>query len=133
MSKSKLLLTVHTQYGQWIRHVCAPYKNSKAELPILFGNPAVFEPLFSFRYRLLTTGSFSKSPTGQKPQRDSTGKIQRSVAFRPTLTDGLALSENNTLISNLENLVKKYLKIFQKIKRYEKISERQTKKSMILL
>jgi hypothetical protein len=30
--------------------------------------------------------------TGQKPHRDSTGKIKRPVAFRPTLTDGLALS-----------------------------------------
>jgi hypothetical protein len=55
------------------------------------------------------------------------------VAFRPTLTDGLALSENNTLISNQENLVKRYLKMFYRIKRYEEISERQNRKSMILV
>ncbi len=33
------------------------------------------------------------------------GEIQRSVAFRPTLTDGLALSENNTCLLDLENIV----------------------------
>jgi hypothetical protein len=34
----------------------------------------------------------------------------RPVAFRPTLKDGLAFSENNTLISNQGSLVKRYLK-----------------------
>jgi hypothetical protein len=32
------------------------------------------------------------------------------VAFRPTLTGGLALSESNTLISDQKSLVKRYLK-----------------------
>jgi hypothetical protein len=76
-------------------------ENKKAGLPVHFGNPAVFEPLFCLRYRLLTTSFFSKSPAEQKPQRDSTRKIQRSVAFRSTLTGGLALSENKTYFLKL--------------------------------
>jgi hypothetical protein len=72
----------------------------KNRVAIHFGNPAVFGPLFCFRYRLLTTGSFSKSPTGQNPQADST-EIQRSVAFRPTLADSLALSGNKTYLLKL--------------------------------
>ena len=46
---------------------------------------------------MLSLGSLKVSPA-------------RPVAFRPTLTDGLALSENSTFISNQESLVKRYLK-----------------------
>jgi hypothetical protein len=67
-------------------------------------NPILFSlPLSGYRSG---SGLFA----GQKLHKDSKGKIQRAVAFRPTLTDGLALSENKTLISKQESLVKRYLK-----------------------
>jgi hypothetical protein len=52
-------------------------------------------------YFVFATDSVSKSPTGQKPHGGSIGKIQRSAAFRPILTDGLALSENETYLLRL--------------------------------